>query len=136
MVSNNSLVELSPKEMHIWGGPVHYISLQAVENEDSDTTPMRVVSNSSLSDRKGLSLNSILMKVLTPYQTNGLSLTNGEVMKLVCVRTSQRRTTLYVQGRLRNIFVVFSGDLATLIAIGKCLPFPLSALAINQRQLC
>ena len=41
---------------------MHYISLQAVENEDSDTTPMRVVSNSSLSDRKGLSLNSILMK--------------------------------------------------------------------------
>ena len=62
MVSNGSLVELSPEEMHIWGGPVHYISLQAVENEDSDTTPMRVVSNSSLSDRKGLSLNSILMK--------------------------------------------------------------------------
>ena len=59
MISNGSLVELSPEEMQIWGGAIHYISLQAVLNEDSDTTPLRIVSNSSLSDRKGLSLNSI-----------------------------------------------------------------------------
>ena len=41
MVSNGLLVELSPEEMHIFGGPVRYISLQAVENEDSHTTPFR-----------------------------------------------------------------------------------------------
>jgi hypothetical protein len=62
MVNNGSLVELSKEEMAMWDGAVHYVPLQAVENEGSDTTPMRVVSNSSLSDRKGLSLNSILMK--------------------------------------------------------------------------
>ena len=62
MLQNESLVELSSEEMEIWDGPVHYISLQDVVNEESDTTPLRVVSNSSLSDRKGLSLNSILMK--------------------------------------------------------------------------
>ena len=62
MLTNGSLVELSPEEMDMWDGPVHYISLQDVINEDSETTPLRIVSNSSLSDRNGLSLNSILMK--------------------------------------------------------------------------
>jgi hypothetical protein len=62
MLTNGSLVELSPEEMNMWDGPVHYISLQDVINEDSETTPLRIVSNSSLSDRNGLSLNSILMK--------------------------------------------------------------------------
>ena len=46
----------------MWDGAAHYISLQDVQNEDSDTTPLQIASNSSLSDRKGLSLNSILMK--------------------------------------------------------------------------
>ena len=62
MLTNGSLVEVSPEEMNMWDGPVHYISLQDVINEDSETTPLRIVSNSSLSDRNGLSLNSILMK--------------------------------------------------------------------------
>ena len=43
MVSNGSLVELSPEEMHIWGGPVHYISLQAVENEEQFISSERLV---------------------------------------------------------------------------------------------
>ena len=41
MVTNGSLVELSPEEMDMWDGPVHYISLQDVINEDSETTPCR-----------------------------------------------------------------------------------------------
>ena len=62
MLLNGSLVELSPEELKMWDGAVHYVSLQDVVNEDSNTTPLRIVTNSSLSDRKGLSLNSILMK--------------------------------------------------------------------------
>ena len=62
MLDNDPLVELSPQDIDMWDGAAHYISLQDVQNEDSDTTPLRIVSNSSLSDRKGLSLNSILMK--------------------------------------------------------------------------
>jgi len=62
MLTKGSLVEVSPEEMNMWDGSVHYISLQDVINDDSETTPLRIVSNSSLSDRNGLSLNSILMK--------------------------------------------------------------------------
>ena len=40
MLNNASLIELSPEEMQMWDGPVHYISLQDVINEDSDTTPI------------------------------------------------------------------------------------------------
>ena len=62
MISNGAIVELSQSEMAMWGGAVHYVSLQHVLKEDSPTTPLRIVSNSSLSDKRGVSLNSILMK--------------------------------------------------------------------------
>ena len=56
------LVELSQEELAMWDGPKHYISLQHVVNESSPTTPLRIVGNSSLSDKRGISLNSICMK--------------------------------------------------------------------------
>ena len=62
MIQYGALVELSPDEMAMWDGPTHYVSLQHVINEDSTTTPIRIVTNSSLSDRCGISLNGILMK--------------------------------------------------------------------------
>ena len=62
MLSNGALVELSNHEQEMWDGPTHYVSLQHVVNESSSTTPLRIVTNSSLSNRNGLSLNSILMK--------------------------------------------------------------------------
>ena len=40
---------------------MHYVSLQPVET-DSPTTPYRICTNSSLTSKNGLSLNSILMK--------------------------------------------------------------------------
>ena len=43
---------------------LHYISLQYVLNEHSPTMPFRIVGNSSLSDKRGISLNSICMKGL------------------------------------------------------------------------
>ena len=46
----------------MWKGPVHHVSLQIVENESSSTTPFRIVSNSSLSEKNGVSLNSVLIK--------------------------------------------------------------------------
>ena len=62
MIALEALVELQDAELKLWDGPVHYVSLQHVLNEDSHTTPLRIVTNSSLSDRKGISLNGILMK--------------------------------------------------------------------------
>ena len=62
MTNCGALVELSKVDLELWKGPVHYVSLQHVLNNDSSTTPLRIVTNSSLSDRNGLSLNSILMK--------------------------------------------------------------------------
>ena len=62
LISYGAIKEISDSELRSWDGPTHYVSLQHVINEDSTTTPLRIVTNSSLSDRKGLSLNSILMK--------------------------------------------------------------------------
>ena len=58
----NVLVELSQADIDMWDGPVHYISLQDVINEESPTTRFRIVGNNSLSDKHGVSLNSITMK--------------------------------------------------------------------------
>ena len=62
LLMNNVLQELTEDEMAAWAGPVHYISLQHVYKPTSATTPLRIVANSSLSDRNGVSLNSILVK--------------------------------------------------------------------------
>ena len=62
MIRHGALVELSKECMKSWTGPVHYTSLQHVLKPESPTTPVRIVSNSSLPDRNGNSLNSIMMK--------------------------------------------------------------------------
>ena len=55
--------EISDSEMLAWSGPVHYISLQHVVNEESATTSFRIVSNSSLkTPGNPYTLNSILAK--------------------------------------------------------------------------
>ena len=43
-----ALEEIPDHEVRAWSGPVHYVSLQHVVNEDSATTSFRIVSNSSL----------------------------------------------------------------------------------------
>ena len=46
-----------------WTGPAHYLPLQLVVNEDSQSTPFRIVTNTSCKDPvTGKSLNSILAK--------------------------------------------------------------------------
>ena len=62
MLHKNVVVELTDSEMSMWEGPTHHVSLQHVMREDSATTPLRIVANSSLSSKGGVSLNSILMK--------------------------------------------------------------------------
>ena len=62
MIDLGALEELNKEEMLSWKGPVHYVSMQHVYKPKSPTTPLRIVTNSSLSDRNGISLNSILMK--------------------------------------------------------------------------
>ena len=63
MVDYGALRKLSQIEMDSWVGPVHYISIQHVLNPGSETTPLRLVTNTSLVDpRSGLSLNGLLAK--------------------------------------------------------------------------
>ena len=52
---------LTDEEMSAHTGPVFYVTYHEVEKEDSATTPLRIVMNSSLKYR-GKSLNDILMK--------------------------------------------------------------------------
>ena len=55
--------EISKAEMSAWRGPVHYISLQHVVDESSASTPLRIVSNSSLkTPGNPHTLNGILAK--------------------------------------------------------------------------
>ena len=61
-VAFGALVELTSSDMDSWSGPVHYVLLQHVLKPGSTTTPLRIFTNSSLADRIGNSVNSILMK--------------------------------------------------------------------------
>ena len=62
-LETKSLREIEPSEMKRWAGPVHYVPLQLVVNPDSQSTPFRIVTNTSCKDPKtGKSLNDILAK--------------------------------------------------------------------------
>ena len=99
MLQYGALVELSEEEMNMWKGPKHYVSLQHVVNDASATTPLRIVTNSSLSDRKGISLNSILMKghdslssqwdVLTRWRTYEVPLCSDITKAYYSIRTGE-----------------------------------------------
>ena len=61
MITNGALEELSYVELSMWNGAIHYLPIQAVIKPESVTTPIRLVTNSSLVDpATGLSLNGIL----------------------------------------------------------------------------
>ena len=62
MIKYGVFVESIEAELRMWKGLVQYVSLQHVLNEDSTTTSLSIVTNTSLFDRKGLPLNNILMK--------------------------------------------------------------------------
>ena len=49
---------VSQQEMDMWEGPIHYVSLQHVLNPDSATTPLRIVTNSSLSNQTDMVFHS------------------------------------------------------------------------------
>ena len=62
LVKIGALEEIGAAELEMWQGPVHYLPIQAVIKDSSVTTPIRLVTNSSLVDPEtGLSLNSILV---------------------------------------------------------------------------
>ena len=63
IIDVGAIAELTKAETDMWDGPVHYVSIQHVIDPGSATTPLRLVTNSSLADpRTGISLNSILAK--------------------------------------------------------------------------
>ena len=62
-IETKSLREIGQAEMRAWEGPVHYVPLQLVVNPDSQSTPFRIVTNTSCKDPKTKkSLNDILAK--------------------------------------------------------------------------
>ena len=62
MIKIGALEDIGTAELEMWKGPVHYLPIQAVIKVSSVTTPLRLVTNSSLIDPEtGLSLNSILV---------------------------------------------------------------------------
>ena len=58
-IDRGGVVKLSKQEMEEWKGPVNYISHHGVDQPGSATTPLRVVTNSSLNNG-GRSLNDCL----------------------------------------------------------------------------
>lgn len=65
--------ELSPDEVESWEGPYFYISHLAVSNPKSQSTPVRIVFNSS-QKCDGVSLNGVLAKGPDCYMNNLLGL--------------------------------------------------------------
>jgi hypothetical protein len=130
IIKQGQLVELPQEELDLWDGPIHYISLQYVLNDDSPTTPFRIVGNSSLSDKRGISLYSICMKgpntlsdqwdILNKWRSYevGLcsditkayySLRTGEVEKHVC-RVVWRHGNLGAPWKIFGFRTVSFGD--------------------------
>ena len=63
MIDIGAVAEMTKAETDMWDGPIHYLSIQHVIDLSSATTPLRLVTNSSLEDPvTGISLNSILAK--------------------------------------------------------------------------
>ena len=54
--------KLTNQEMAQWDGVVNYVSHHGVVKSTSNSTPLRIVSNSSLNNNSGHSFNSILAK--------------------------------------------------------------------------
>ena len=69
MVERGVARKLSPQELTNWTGPAFYISHLAVVNPQSNSTPVRIVFNSSQT-HEGVSLNSCLAKGPDSYMNN------------------------------------------------------------------
>lgn len=73
MVQRQVARKLSAAEVEEWDGPAFYISHLAVRNPKSETTPVRIVFNSSQT-YQGVSLNSMLAKGPDAYINNILGI--------------------------------------------------------------
>ena len=73
MISRKVARKLTQDEISQWKGPVYYISHLAVQNPKSESTPVRIVFNSSQL-YKGVSLNSCLAKGPDSYLSNILGI--------------------------------------------------------------
>ena len=69
MIERGVARKLSPQELKNWTGPAFYISHLAVVNPRSNSTPVRIVFNSSQT-HEGISLNSCLAKGPDSYMNN------------------------------------------------------------------
>ena len=61
MIDQGMLRHVSKEECGRWAGPVHYVAIQGVES-GSVSTPLRLVTNTSLRGSNGLSVNDIVCK--------------------------------------------------------------------------
>ena len=73
LIDYGALRKIPAYEQAAWAGPVHYVSLQHVVNPQSTTTPLRLVTNSSLRDKSGLSVNTSWPEDQTNSMTSSTS---------------------------------------------------------------
>ena len=67
-LDTKSLRDISEEEQQTWQGPVPYVPLQLVTYVSSQSTPYRIVTNTSCKDLKtGKSLNSIMEVLWISY---------------------------------------------------------------------
>ena len=92
MLDRHVARKLTPQELEEWNGPVFYISHLAVVNPRSNSTPVRIVFNSSESHR-GVSLNSCLAKGPDAYINN-----------LIVILLCWRQEHIAFVGDLKKIF--------------------------------
>jgi hypothetical protein len=82
--------------MSKWAGPAHYVPLQRVVNETSQSTPFRIVTNTSCKDPKpGKLLNSITAK--------GPNMLSDAYRILLCFRNRKYAISTDVEMHLRRV---------------------------------
>ena len=90
MISRGVTTKVSPEEVKAYDGPIHYISHHEVVNPDSQSTPFRIVFNSSASFKghilndywaKGPDLINNLLGILMRFRENKVAVT-GDISKM------------------------------------------------------
>ena len=62
LIDRNVFREIPEDEMKNYDGPIFYITHHEVYKEESSSTPVRIVLNTSLKNKDGMSLNDVMMK--------------------------------------------------------------------------
>ena len=142
MIANGMLRPITKEECSRWSGPLHYVAIQGVESL-SPSTPLRLVTNTSLRGRNGISPNDCLAKgpdlLQDPFDIWSRFRTYEEVLMSDVSKAYHRLRTGEVEMHTRRVLWRFSPDEDWQVFGLLCVSFgdrPAAAVLEVVLQLC